>query len=180
MNDPAVTLRCDARSLTLYRAGEVVVAQGRRAVQVPARSASELPAGELFDSFHDLSWAYRFGPPSYDVALATLAQADQVPFAFASHFPAGLAIREIRDVGIQAVATASGNGYELRLKSRAFARWVSVQAEGYVCDDQYFHLPPGMVRVLQLSPRPGATPRGLRGQVEALNASKPAQIELGA
>jgi hypothetical protein len=36
-----------------------------------------------------------------------------------------------------------------------------------------------MVRVLRLSPRPGATSRGLRGQVEALNASKPTQIELG-
>jgi len=133
----------------------------------------------VFESFHDLSWAYRFGPPSYDVALATLAHADQAPFAFASHFPAGLAIREIHDVGIQAVATMSGDGYELRLKSRVFARWVCVQADGYVCDDQYFHLPPGMVRVLRLSPRPGVTPRGLRGQVEALNASRPAKIELG-
>jgi beta-mannosidase len=167
-------------ALTLYRAGEVVVAQGRRDIHVAGRGAIELSAGELFDSFHDLSWAYRFGPPSYDVALATLATADQAPFAFASHFPAGLGVREIHDLGIQAVATASGDGYELRLKSRAFARWVSVQADGYVCDDQYFHLPPGMVRVLRLSPRPGASPRGLRGQVEALNASKPAQIELGA
>jgi beta-mannosidase len=167
-------------ALTLYRAGEVVVAQGRREIQVAGRSAIELSAGELFDSFHDLSSAYRFGPPSYDVALATLALAGQAPFAFASHFPAGLAIREIHDLGIEAVATASDDGYELRLKSRAFARWVSVQADGYVCDDQYFHLPPGMVRVLRLSPRRGSTPRGLRGQVEALNASKPAQIELGA
>ncbi len=103
-------------ALTLYRAGEVVVADGRRDIQVAGRSAIELSAGEVFESFHDLSWAYRFGPPSYDVALATLAQADQAPFAFASHFPAGLAIREMHDLGIQAVATASGDGYELRLK----------------------------------------------------------------
>jgi len=78
-----------------------------------------------------------------------------------------------------AIATANAGGYELRLKARAFARWVSVQADGYVCDDQYFHLPPGVVRVLRLAPRPGATPRGLRGQVEALNGVRPAQIELG-
>lgn len=165
-------------ALTLYRAGEAVVAQARRDIHVAARGAIELSAGELFDSFHDLSWAYRFGPPSYDVALATLAQGDQMPFTFASHFPAGLAIGEMRDLGLQAVATASGDGYELRVKSRAFARWVSVQADGYVCDDQYFHLPPGMVRVLRLVPRAGAMPRGLRGQVEALNASAPTAIEL--
>jgi len=167
-------------ALTLYRAGEAVVAQARRDIHVAARGAMELSAGELFDSFHDLSWAYRFGPPSYDVALATLAQGDQVPFTFASHFPTGLAIGEMHDLGLQAVATASDDGYELRVKSRAFARWVSVQADGYVCDDQYFHLPPGMVRVLRLSPRSGVTPRGLRGQIEALNGSKPAPIELGA
>jgi beta-mannosidase len=167
-------------TLTLYRGGEAVVAQGRRDIRVDARGATTLQAGDLFDSFHDLSWAYRFGPPSYDVALATLERADSAPFAFATHFPAGLAVRETRDLGLQAVATPSGEGYELRLKSRAFARWVSVQADGFVCDDQYFHLPPGMVRVLRLSPRPGVTPRGLRGQVEALNGSSPVTIEPGA
>ena len=166
-------------SLTLYRGGEVIVAQARREITVSARGAIELSAGELFESFHDLSWAYRFGPPSYDVAFATLARAEQAPFAFASHFATGLAVREVLDLGIQAVATVSGDGYELRLKSRAFARWVCVQADGYVCDDQYFHLPPGMVRVLRLSPRPGLAVRGLRGQVEALNAARPTQIELG-
>jgi beta-mannosidase len=164
-------------TLTLYRNGEAIVARGRRDIHVDARGAIELPAGELFDSFHDLSWAYRFGPPSYDVALATLERADQAPFALASHFPSGLAIRETRDLGLQAVATPNGEGYELRLKSRAFARWVSVQADGYVCDDQYFHLPPGMVRVLRLTPRPGSTPRALRAQVEALNGTAPASIE---
>lgn len=179
VNDSPATLDATL-TLTLYRGGEAVVAQGRRDIRVDARGAIMLPAGDLFDSFHDLSWAYRFGPPSYDVALATLERADSAPFAFATHFPAGLAVRETRDLGLQAVATPSGEGYELRLKSRAFARWVSVQADGFICDDQYFHLPPGMVRVLRLSPRPGVTPRGLRGQVEALNASSPVTIEPGA
>ena len=165
--------------LTLYRGSEVVIAQARRSIQVAARGAIEFSADELFDGFNDLSWAYRFGPPSYDVAFATLAQAEEAPFAFATHFPAGLAIREIYDPGIQAVVTPSGDGFELRLKSRAFARWVNVQADGYVCDDQYFHLPPGMVRVLRLRPRAGAAPRRLRGQVEALNASKATPFEFG-
>src|SRR6185295_8485038 len=53
--------------LTLYRGSEVVVAQARRPIHVAARGATEFSADELFDGFNDLSWAYRFGPPSYDV-----------------------------------------------------------------------------------------------------------------
>jgi hypothetical protein len=65
------------------------------------------------------------------------------------------------------------------VSSRAFARWVSVQADGYVCDDQYFHLLPGVERVLALTPLEAGAPRALRGQVHAVNASAPAQIEPG-
>jgi beta-mannosidase len=167
-------------TFTLYRAGEVVVAQGRRDIHVPARGAAELAAGELMDGFHDLSHAYRFGPPSYDVAVATLGAAGQAPLAWASYFPAGMSGRERRDLGLVARATAGGDGYELRLQARAFARWVSVQADGYSSEDQYFHLLPGTERVLRLTARAGMPARALRGQVDALNASAPVQIELDA
>jgi beta-mannosidase len=133
----------------------------------------------LLDGFHDLSFAYRFGPPSYDVAVAALTHADNTPFAQAAFFPAGHAVRETRDIGLNAVATPSNSGYTLRIRSRAFARWVSVHAEGYDCEDQYFHLFPGIERVLALTPTKVNAAKVLRGQVDALNASTPAQIELG-
>jgi beta-mannosidase len=166
-------------SLTLYRAGEVVIASGRRDIRVEARGAFELAAAELLEGFHDLSYAYRFGPPAYDVAVAALSQAGNAPFTQATYFPSGFAVRETRDIGLHAVAIPAGNGHFLKVSSRAFARWVSVHADGYACEDQYFHLLPGVERVLALTPiEAGAgTPRALRGQVLAVNASAPAQIE---
>jgi beta-mannosidase len=153
------------------------VAQGRRDLRVDARTALELPAAELLDGFHDLSYAYRFGPPSYDVAVATLSRgAEQL--SQATFFPAGFAVRETRDLGLNAIAMPSGNGFALTLATRVFARWVSVHADGYVCDDQYFHLLPGVTRALTLRPLEGGVPRALRGQVRAVNASAPVQIEL--
>jgi hypothetical protein len=55
-----------------------------------------------------------------------------------------------------------------------------VHADGYVCDDQYFHLLPGVTRALTLRPLEGGAPRALRGHVRAVNASAPVQIELRA
>jgi beta-mannosidase len=112
--------------------------------------------------------------------VASLAAAGQAPLAWTSYFPSGMADRERRDLGLRARATAGGDGYELRLQARAFARWVSVQADGYECEDQYFHLLPGTERTLRLTARPGMPARALRGQVDALNASAPVQIELDA
>jgi beta-mannosidase len=169
----------DARlSLTLYRAGEVVVAQASRDVRVDARGALEVPAALLLEGFHDLSYAYRFGPPSYDVAVVAVSRGDESAFAHSTYFPAGFAVRETRDIGLHAVATRSGDGYALTLKARAFARWVSVHADGYVCEDQYFHLLPGIERVLALTPSDVGTPRALRGHVQAVNAPAPAQIDV--
>ena len=166
-------------ALTLYRAGEVVIAQGRRAIRVAERSALELSAAELLDGFHDLSYAYRFGPPSYDVAVATLHRSDESVLMHATYFPSGLAVRQTGDVGLKAVATPSARGYDLKLSSRAFARWVTVRADGYECNDQYFHLLPGVERVVSLQAQVSPS-RALRGQVHALNASAPTQIELSA
>jgi len=168
-----------ALSLTLYRDGEVLIAHAERQIRVDARGALELPAAGLLEGFHDLSYAYRFGPPAYDVAVASLSRSGAPPFAHATYFPSGLAVREKRDLGLVAVATPSGHGHNLKVSSRAFARWVSVQADGYLCDDQYFHLLPGVERVLTLTPLGAGTPRALRGQVHAVNASAPAQIGPG-
>ena len=164
--------------LTLYRAGETVIAQGRRDLLVKARGTLELPAAELLDGFHDLSYAYRFGPPSYDVAVAALSRAGD-PLTHATWFPQGLAVGEPRDIGLRAAASPAGDGHTLKLSSRAFARWVSVRADGFVCDDQYFHLLPGVERTVALRPVAGGA-KTLRGEVHAVNASAPAQIATGA
>ena len=163
-------------TLTLYRGGEVVVARGARALVIPGRGALEINANELLEGFHDVAWAYRFGPPSCDVAVASFAYPNAAPIV-AVHFPTGRAPREVRDLGLSAVAQAGDGGYVLTLSARSFARWVHVDAEGFECEDQYFHLLPGVERVLALRPLAGGS-RTLRGTVQALNAPAPVTIEL--
>jgi len=53
-----------------------------------------------------------------------------------------------------------------------------VEADGFLCDDQYFHLPPATQRSLTLRPIDSARPRPLRGKVLALNQSAAIAIDV--
>ena len=165
--------------LELYHSGEVCVAREQRPICVPARAALELPAGDLLDGFHDLAYAYRFGPPAYDLLVATLRpDAGSTP-ATAHYFPSGLSAQQGGDIGLKAHAIAgAGGSYQLELTARAFAQSVVVEADGFRCDDQYFHLPPATQRSLTLWPIDIARSRPLRGTVLALNQSAAIAIDV--
>jgi beta-mannosidase len=177
VNDRDAPLQATAE-LTLYREGQIVVAAARRSIRVEPHGSTEIAAAGLFDGFHDLSYAYRFGPPSHDVAVATLRATDESLLSSASHFPVPWAIAARVDLGMTAVAGSNGDGsYRLALRSRRFARAVTVSAEGFSCDDQYFDLIPDRERVLLLEPDSQTKRRMPQGSVQAANASAAVPIE---
>jgi beta-mannosidase len=207
--------------LALFRGGEIGVGAARTAVEVPAHGALEIAAARLFDGFLDLSYAYRFGPPSVDLVVATLT-VDGAARGQAFHFPLGLPSAREADLGLtaqvlhrrdgrgQAEGNAKddgGNGdpdvapdaegdrrddgddgddgaVEVVIRTRRFAQSVTVEAEGFVADDAWFHLAPGAVRRVRLTR--SRTPAGrararagaLRGAVQALNCERATRIDL--
>jgi beta-mannosidase len=165
--------------LALYRNGASLIARHERALRFDVRQSQSLTAADWFDGFRDLSNAYRFGPPSHDLIVATL-QSERIGTAVQSvYFPLGLPAHATADVGLTASATARGDGgYQLAVASRAFAFAVVVETDGFRADDQYFHIAPGEQRQVTLRPIPGAKCRTLRGQVSALNAHAAATIAL--
>ncbi len=191
--------------LKLYRGGEVNVGRGSRTLMLKARESLELPATSLFEAegFLDLSYAYRFGPPSHDLAVASLTDSsDGTVLMQAFHFIAGLPASRELDVGLsatatpgmpvaagssamrgeaaKAVGTASDNcdtSFRLTISTRRFAQSVWIEADGFIAEDAYFHLAPGSERTIALRRAPNARPTPLRGRVHALNALTPAKIE---
>ena len=146
------------------------VASARRAIAVGPRATIELGAATLFDGFLDLSYAYRFGPPSHDLVVATLRAPSGATLAQAFHFPLGLPATRELDVGLTARAPPStATAPPSRVRTRRFAQSVAVEADGFVADDDYFHLPPGGERTLRLRRVAGAT-SPLRGTLQPLNA----------
>jgi beta-mannosidase len=78
------------------------------------------------------------------------------------------------DLGLTAHAEPTRTGYVLELAAKRFAHAVAIDVDGWIPEDNYFHLEPGQTRRvgLQLNGGVGAP----RGSVSALNASGPTQI----
>jgi beta-mannosidase len=147
----------------------VQVASARRAVTLAPRSTIELGAAALFDGFYDLSYAYRFGPPSHDLVVATLRAPSGAVLAQAFHFPLGLPSTRELDVGLSAAARTDGDGATVVVRTRRFAQSIAVDVAGFAPDDAYFHLAPGAERTIHLRRIAGTAP--LSGTLQPLNAA---------
>ncbi len=182
VNDGTAPL--DARvEITLLRDGETAVGHGAAPVVVPGRSGLTVPLDGLFEGFVDTAWAYRFGPPAFDVLHARLVAPGGELLGEASHFPLGRPAEPRPDVGLEARAWRRGDAWALAVRTRAFAHAVTLECDGFVGDDDHFDLAPGDERVLALRPAPVArgTTRasaGPAGVVRALNARRAARISL--
>jgi beta-mannosidase len=163
--------------LELFKSSEPVGRPLTRALAIDARSVFELNATQLFEGFVDLSYAYRFGPPSYDVMRVMFARVDGGEPVEAFHFPLGLPNTQ-SDVGLSATARAVRDHIEVHIESRGFAQAVHIEAPGYVADDQYFHLAPRSNRTVTLMRRSSDVLGPFEGTVHALNALATRRIEL--
>jgi beta-mannosidase len=154
--ETVVTLEC-------LKDGVLSVMRAERAVTLAPRNMVAMPDVELWGAFFDTTYAYRFGPPSHDVTIATLATPAGELLAEGFHFPVGRA--SVPAAGALAVALEQdGQTWQLRLRAFSFAQSVRIEDAGLRPEDDWFHLPPGRDKLICLGPRPGtnaAAPAGL-------------------
>jgi beta-mannosidase len=157
-------------AISLYRLDEISVGNKLQPITIPARTTLELPVAAFFEGFMDLSYAYRFGPPTCSLVAAVLTDHQGNVLARDFYFPIGHAIAVEPDIGLSATAQLSSNGdAELAVQSKRAARFVTVQADGFEIEDQYFHLAPGVPHRVQL--RRIGSASSVKGQVKALNST---------
>lgn len=164
--------------ICLYHAGEIRVGEAECDLRVPAHGNRELVVPALFDGFHDLSYAYRFGPPMANLVHATL-HVGEVLVADAFWFPVGQPASREQDVGLTATVSSGNdeNEYLLQVGTRRFAQSVSIEAPDHAVDDDYFHLAPGQVRNVLVKAKPGMPATPLRGTISALNVESTARFQ---
>lgn len=158
---------------------DALLALGERDLTVSGRCTLKLSALELLDHFMDLTNAYRFGPLAHDCVVVTAYREDGVRVGEAFHFPSGSGVERLDDPGLLAVASGSdekGN-VTLTVSAASLAVAVCIEAQGYLADDDCFHLAPGQKRMLQLRPIDGRS-RMQRGIASALNSRAPAVISI--
>ncbi|MBN8657141.1 MAG: hypothetical protein J0M11_15510 [Anaerolineae bacterium] len=110
-------------------------------------------AEEMLGGFYDTAYAYRFGEPKHDVSCATLRDKEGNFISQQFLFPLqGLRSFESADVEHTLQPSVDGS-YQLTLHSNIFLYAVQIICDGFLPDDNYFHLVPNETRVITLFPR---------------------------
>jgi beta-mannosidase len=130
--------------------------RAEKQVTVAPRSTTAISDVKFWGAFFDKSYAYRFGPPSHDVTIATLRAPEGEPIAEAFHFPLGRTA--LPPPGTIAASLERGpTGWRLRLKADSFAQSVRIEDPAYTPHDNWFHLAPGREKIIRLTPRSEAS-----------------------
>jgi beta-mannosidase len=136
--------------LEMYQAGRTATIAAQSPIHLPARGRVALSGDALLGYFSDSTNAYRFGPAKHDVVTVRLLRADTGDLVSEDFFfPAGLDLRMQRDAEVSGEAERRGDGsVAVTLRTDAFLQSVNVSCDGYMPDDNYFHLAPNQEKRL--------------------------------
>ncbi|HWD64671.1 MAG TPA: hypothetical protein VG405_05815 [Solirubrobacteraceae bacterium] len=173
-NDPGRPFQGHLR-LSLFKDFSQLVEQTSVEVRLAGHEAATHNLEELLGHFVDPAWAYRFGPPSQDVIVASLEHEGHL-VSQAFHLPAGPPQgQESADrLGLQAVTSRDDqDGVIVTVATQRFLHGVRVQLAGYRCEDDSFCVEPGVGRRLRARPDSAGGVNGgaelPRGELTALN-----------
>ena len=179
VNDPATPL-AGTVEVTLYRDDGLRMQSSVREVEVPAHGGRTWAIGDWFDGFIDVSRAYRFGPSEYALVAATLRDPAGGLLDRAFHCPEGLPATRRCDVDLKIteIGRHSDGSCIVTMSAATFAQSVYFDANGYLPEDEYFHLAPGESHTVQLRPSDDGTKPATRIGVSALNSWSGATVEV--
>ncbi len=169
--------RTGTLELQFYRDGRHLISQVTQARVLPARALQTLPVADLLDTFHDLTFAYRFGPLSCDLVVARWRDDAMPANQYQTCYLPDQGRHLLPDASVELAAqarTLAPGVHAVTLSSGTFVRGVCLQADGYRSDETQFWLAPGEVREVLV--RAVGTPRTLFGAVTALNLAVPVRI----
>ena len=155
-------------TLRLLRGASSVVAEATVPVHVAARQATCFVGDAMLGRFYDTSYAYRFGPPVHDVAVATLRDSAGQMLSQSFAFPLILPSERSDVVALTVDAWPLAEGIVcIRLRAERFTPWIALELGDYMPDDNYFHMGPGTERLVLARSR---TTQPFAGYVQPLNA----------
>lgn len=129
--------------LVLLKEPQVVIARQEVGVQLGPRSRWMLSGDEIIGRFCDTTYAYRFGPPQHDVVVATWFDEKRCVISEAFHFVRRSQSAQATPQHVVASAESTWDGgYCVTICSERFLHAVRLHADGYLPEDNYFHLPP--------------------------------------
>ena len=152
----------------LLKEPNIVVARQEVSVGMEGRATRTLSADEILGGFYDVSYAYRFGPAHHDVVVATWFDGDRRVISEAFHFiRRGIPVLERNVVLETSAERVDENTCQITLQADRFLQAVHVSANGFLPDDNDFHLVPNRTKTVIFQSRQQKS--GFKAMVEALN-----------
>jgi len=174
VNDGADPLAATVE-LELWRHDGVATERASHGVLVPARGTVTLNSEAMLGFFADASAAYRFGPARHEAIAARLVDPEGRVLAEDFHFPEGMGLALRYGVEVRAHAWFNDAGaVEATFAADSFLQSVSVDCEGFLPDDNHFHLAPGREKRMRFRPAPGGAV--FAAQLQALNLAAPVTL----
>jgi beta-mannosidase len=164
-----------AVELEMLRGDGVAVDTARHGVLVPARGTLTLNAEAMLGHFADSTAAYRFGPPRHEAIVARLLDVDGRVLGEDFHFPEGFDLAS-RAAGVRVDAHWDGGGTVVAsIVSDAFLQAANLACEGFIPDDNWFHLAPRHEKRVVFRPLDARTVR-FEARLQALNLATPVML----
>jgi beta-mannosidase len=162
--------------LLLLKDAHIVTARQEVPCQLLPRSRQTLESDAMLDRFYDVSYAYRFGPAKHDVVVATLYDDKHQAISDAYHFMHQREPIMLSECNLEINTELIDKGrYQVTLRTDRFLQSVSFDVEGFLPDDNYFHLCPSREKRVLFTPFKDCK-GALKGYVEALNLRNPVKI----
>jgi beta-mannosidase len=164
-----------AIEILLLKDGHVVAGRGSVPCELKPREQRTFSVDAILGAFYDVTYAYRFGPPKHDVVIATLFDPSNNAISEAFYFVQAREPIFATDVTMESTVARDGDAGVVTLRANRFLQSVNLNADGYLPDDNYFHLPPDRTKTVRFRPWGKASGR-FQGYVEALNLKVPVKF----
>ena len=172
VNERATPLR-GRLSIHCLRHGHTEVATGAQDVEVPARGSLHISSAALFGRFFDVTYAYRFGPPSHDVTVVELTDATGALLADAVHLPHPPMFQAPVDLGLSVTVEAVADEWIATVAVTRFSQYVHFRHEGLSATPDWLHIRPSRPRSVRLVRAGGSVaPDGEVSAINGLNAAR--------
>ncbi|WP_454825253.1 glycosyl hydrolase 2 galactose-binding domain-containing protein [Paraburkholderia xenovorans] len=159
--------------LVCLREGSVKVASASCEVELAPHGAQRMSAAACLGQFFDFTHAYRFGPRAHDVVMATLHDKASGQIVSEAFYLPERRIAERHDLGVSVAAEHNGDGWQLVIEAKRFARFVHIVDTHYRAAHDWFHLPPNrrcvvpLIPLKQLMPHDGFVAHASNGAFKA-------------
>jgi beta-mannosidase len=155
--------------IVLLKEPDTVVARQHINVRVERRSQQKVGVDEVLGRFFDVTYAYRFGAPQHDIVVATWFDESRDVVGEAFHFVRRMTDCRTTTQAVSASAERIDDGrFQMTLSSDQFLHTVRLEAEGFLPDDNYFHLLPQRQKKVTFRSL-NELPTTFRATVQALN-----------